>query len=149
MPRKAWLPGRPKRSTVGMTWLPARPRRSSTAITPAFKMQVEEKAKELVETVLKPRYVTPKPKKIEESKTVATIFIKGADVDSVRSFAEVYSSNPEPKIPVCITYHWRIFRAKTDTATLTVSDWESPNQSAPPFGQEQAFNFLEIQPYRE
>lgn len=63
MPRKTWLPGRPKRSTVGMTWLPARPRRSSTAISPAFKVEVEKKAKELVETVLKPRYVLPKPKK--------------------------------------------------------------------------------------
>ena len=42
MPRKTWLPGRPKRSTVGMTWLPARPRRSSTAISPTFKAEVEE-----------------------------------------------------------------------------------------------------------
>ena len=63
MPRKTWLPGRPKRSTVGMTWLPARPRRSSTAIPPSFKAEVEKKANELVESVLKPRYVKPKPKK--------------------------------------------------------------------------------------
>jgi hypothetical protein len=68
---------------------------------------------------------------------------------TTRSFTEVYASNPEPKIPVCITYHWKIFRAKTTTATLTVSDWQYPNQPAPPFGQEQAFNFLEIQPYHE
>lgn len=63
MPRKTWLPGRPKRSTVGMTWLPARPRRSATAISPTFKTEVEKKASELVESVLKPRYVRPKPKK--------------------------------------------------------------------------------------
>jgi hypothetical protein len=30
---------------------------------PSFKAQVDEKAKELVESVLKPRYVKPKPKK--------------------------------------------------------------------------------------
>jgi hypothetical protein len=35
------------------------------------------------------------------------------------------------------------------TATLTVSDWQYPNQPTPPFGQEQTFNFLEIQPYHE
>jgi hypothetical protein len=93
--------------------------------------------------------ITPKPKKIEEAKSTVTVLIEGAEVDTTRSFTEVYASNPEPKIPVCITYHWKIFRAKTSTATLTVSDWQSPNQPAPPFGQEQAFNFLEIQPYHE
>jgi len=93
--------------------------------------------------------ITPKPKKIEEAKSTATILIDGAEVDTARSFTEVYASNPEPKVPVCITYHWKIFRSKAATATLAVSDWQSPNQPVPPFGQEQAFNFLEIQPYRE
>ncbi len=92
---------------------------------------------------------TPKPKKLEETRSIATVLIDGAEVDATRSFAEVYASSPEPKIPVCITYHWKVFRAKTTTALLTVSDWPSPNQAGPPFGQEQAFNFLEIQPYHE
>ncbi len=93
--------------------------------------------------------INPKPKKIEETHSIATVLIEGADVDATRSFAEVYASSPEPKIPVCITYHWKIFRAKSASATLTVSDWPSPNRPASPFGQEQAFNFLEIQPYHE
>lgn len=93
--------------------------------------------------------ISPKPKTIQEAKSTATVMIEGAEVDATRSFTEVYASNPEPKIPVCITYHWKIFRAKTTTATLTVSDWLSPDQPAPPFGQEQAFNFLEIEPYHE
>ena len=93
--------------------------------------------------------ITPKPKKIEDAKSTATVLIEGAAVDTTRSFTEVYASGPEPKIPVCITYHWKIFRAKTTTATLTVSDWQYPNHPAPPFGQAQAFNFLEIQPYHE
>jgi hypothetical protein len=93
--------------------------------------------------------VTPKPKKIEETKSISSALIEGADVDTTRSFIEVYASSPEPKIPVCITYHWKIFRAKSSTATLTVSDWEDPNQPAGPFDQEQVFNFLEIQPYHE
>ncbi len=93
--------------------------------------------------------ITPKPKKIEETKSTTAVLIKGVEVDAAKSFTEVYASSPEPKIPVCITYHWKIFRAKTSTATLTVSDWLSPNLPAAPFGQEQAFNFLEIQPYHE
>jgi hypothetical protein len=93
--------------------------------------------------------VTPKPKKVEETKSISTVLIEGADVDTSRSFTEVYASSPEPKIPVCITYHWKIFCAKTTTATLIVIDWQDPNQPTGPFGQEQAFNFLEIQPYHE
>jgi hypothetical protein len=93
--------------------------------------------------------ITPKPKKIEEAKTYAKVLIEGVDLDTNRSFAEIYSSNPEPKIPVCITYHWMVFRARAKTATLTVSDWMSPKGEVGPFGQEQAFNFLEIQPYHE
>ena len=93
--------------------------------------------------------ITPKSKTIEQSKSTSTVRIEGVDVDAIRSFTEVYGSSPEPKIPVYITYHWKIFRAKAATATLTVSDWQSRNQPSPPFGQEQAFNFLEIQPYHE
>jgi len=33
------------------------------------------------------------------------------DVEVTRSFRELYSSSPEPKIPVWITYHWTVFSA--------------------------------------
>ncbi len=93
--------------------------------------------------------VNPKAKKVEEAKAFASVAIEGVEVDAKRSFAEVYSSSPEPKIPVCITYYWKVFRAKATTAKLTVSDWPSEKDPGAPFGQEQAFNFLEIQPYWE
>jgi hypothetical protein len=91
--------------------------------------------------------IAPKARKPEETKAIATIDIDGVDMDAKRSFSEVYSSSPEPKIPVCITYYWRVFRAKASTAKLSVSDWQTDQPSV--FGQEQAFNFLEIQPYHE
>jgi hypothetical protein len=93
--------------------------------------------------------ITPKPRKVEETRSISAVLIEGAEIDPTRSFAEVYASSPEPKVPVCITYHWKVFRAKATTATLTVSDWLDPNRPTAPFGQEQAFNFLEIQPYHE
>ena len=93
--------------------------------------------------------VKPTPRKKEEVKSIATVALDGVEVDAKRSFTEVYSSSPEPKIPVCITYHWKVFRAKATTAKLTVSDWQSGKEPGVPFGQEQTFNFLEIQPYRE
>jgi hypothetical protein len=92
---------------------------------------------------------SPTPKKPEETKAIASVVIDGAEVDRARSFAETYASNPEPKTPVCITYYWKIFRTKGTSATLTVSDWPESSQPAAPFGQEQAFNFIEIQPYHE
>jgi len=91
--------------------------------------------------------INPKPRQPEEIKTRATIVLDGVEVDAKRSFSEVYPSNPEPKVPVCITYYWMVFRAKAATATLTVSDWQSAKQAGGPAGQEQAFNFLELQPY--
>jgi len=92
--------------------------------------------------------INPKPKKIEEAnKFIGRVTLDGVELDTKRSFTEVYSSTPEPKIPIWITYHWKVFRAKAPTAKLTVSDW--PPDKGDSFGQEQTFNFLELQPYHE
>jgi len=94
--------------------------------------------------------VNPKPRKLEEaSKFIGSVVLEGVEVDAKRSFAEMYSSNPEPKIPVWITYHWKVFRAKTTTTELIVSDWPVAQEPGVISGQEQIFNFLEIQPYHE
>ncbi len=91
-----------------------------------------------------------KVKKVEETnKFIGSVVLDGAEIDSKRSFTEMYSSNPEPKIPVWITYHWKVFRATNATAKLTVSDWPAESEASSGFGQEQTFNFLEIQPYHE
>ncbi len=85
----------------------------------------------------------------EANKFIGRVTLDGVNVDARRSFTEMYSSNPEPKIPVWITYHWKVFRAKRTTAKLTVDDWEKESTPMGPFGQEQTFNFIEIQPYHE
>lgn len=48
-----------------------------------------------------------------------------------------------------MTYHWRVFRTQGPTATLTFSDWASPQEPGGPFGQEVMVNFIEIEPYFE
>lgn len=94
--------------------------------------------------------VEPKAKKIEEAnRFIGNIALEGVDIDTKKSFREMYATNPEPPIPVWVTYHWTIFRAKGTTAKVTVSDWEKEQSPAGPFGQEQTFNFLELQPYHE
>jgi len=51
------------------------------------------------------------------------------------------------KFKALVTYHWRVFRAKGETARLTVSDWARGNVPGGPVGQEMAFNFIQVQPY--
>jgi len=46
-----------------------------------------------------------------------------------------------------MNYHRLVFRAKRTTARLTVSDWAGPNEPGGPIGQEQIYNFVEVQPY--
>src|ERR1051325_8644774 len=82
--------------------------------------------------------VNPTPRKNEEAfKFTGSVVLEGVEIDAKRSFAEMYSSNPEPKIPVWITYHWKVFRAKGPTAKVRVSDWQSEKEPGIPFCQEQ------------
>ncbi len=91
--------------------------------------------------------VNPREKKQEEaSPFVGSVMIDNVELVEDQCFAEMYASNPEPKIPVWITYHWKVFRAKGTTARLTVSDWPDDEPTGP-FGLEQTFNFVEVQPY--
>lgn len=94
--------------------------------------------------------VHPQKKTVEEAnKFIGSVVLDGVELDEKRSFTEMYPSGPEPPIPVWITYFWKVFRAKSPTARVTVSDWPADQSAAAPFGQEQTFNFLEIQPYHE
>ena len=93
---------------------------------------------------------SPRKKQLHEAdKFIGSVILEGVEVDPKRSFVEMYASSPEPRIPVWITYHWKVFKAREPTAKLIVSDWPAEKNAAATFGQEQAFNFVEIQPYRE
>jgi hypothetical protein len=94
--------------------------------------------------------VNPKAKTRDEATPfIGKVALEGVEIDQRRSFMEMYASNPEPRIPVWITYHWKVFRAKGITAKLIVSDWPNDKEATGPFGQQQTFNFFEIQPYHE
>ncbi len=93
--------------------------------------------------------VQPKTKTQDEANKFLGRVTLGVDVDAKRSFTEIYSSSPEPPPPGWITYHWKVFRATQPTATLIVSDWPNDAEPSGTFGQEQTFNFLELQPYHE
>ena len=44
-------------------------------------------------------------------------------------------------------WHRLVFRATSDTAKLTISDWSSPTSPAASSDQEIIFNFIEVEPY--
>ena len=46
-----------------------------------------------------------------------------------------------------MNYHWRVFRAKSTTAGLTITDWANGDEQGGPIGQEIALNFVQVQPY--
>jgi hypothetical protein len=93
---------------------------------------------------------SPRKKELREATPfMGSVAVEGVELDPKRSFMEPYASNPEPRIPVWITYHRKVFRALRPTAKLIVSDWPTEPKASATFGQEQTFNFVEIQPYHE
>ena len=51
------------------------------------------------------------------------------------------------KNPAWFNYHLSVFRAKAETAMLTVSDWANDNEPGGAVGQEIIYNFFELQPF--
>ncbi len=48
-----------------------------------------------------------------------------------------------------LNWHVRVFRAKSQTATLRIADWSDAKQPGGPVGQELMYNFIKVQPYWE
>jgi hypothetical protein len=44
-------------------------------------------------------------------------------------------------------YHFKVFRARTDSAELKITDWPNGTCEELPVNQELAFNFIEVEPY--
>lgn len=96
--------------------------------------------------------------KSEKKKNAVSITLEGVDlVEGPRTaFQYTYPHSYgakwdkfDPKHQYWVNYHYRVFRAKAETAELTVSDWRSDAEPGGPVGQELVFNFIEIQPYLE
>ena len=55
----------------------------------------------------------------------------------------------EPPAYPWINYHYRVFRAKAETSTLRLSDWQDRTEPGGPIGQELMFGTIELAPYLE
>jgi len=84
------------------------------------------------------------------------VSIKLDDAEIVRSFQHVYPNCYDhhlgpfnDKHRFWINYHFVVFRPKSSTGRIEVSDWAEPGEPGGPLGQELIYNFIEIQPYLE
>ena len=89
-----------------------------------------------------------------KQKHAVTIRLKGVELIDGNCFDHLfpncYSHHFGPydrKQRAWMNYHWRVFRAKRDTARLEVSDWAHEDAPGGAMGQELMFNFVQIQPY--
>ena len=66
-------------------------------------------------------------------------------------FNNFYHCTPRyPKTKTAwMNYRRLVFRASSEAATLTISDWPNAHDPVGPIGQELMMNFIEIQPYLE
>ena len=60
-----------------------------------------------------------------------------------------YTGKFNRKNKLWMNYHVRVFRAKSNIAMLTVSDWANERAAGAPAGQELVYNFIQVQPYLE
>jgi hypothetical protein len=88
-----------------------------------------------------------------------SVDIEGADLVPEKSFTEpvpgahkftrVLADKSTVTEPMWVNMHFRLFRAKSPTAALRISDWAAADAPGGPIGQELMLNFIELQPYFE
>ena len=90
----------------------------------------------------------------KKQKLALSIDLKKAKIIQESTFHYIYPSNYGHELghitrnnPAWFNLNRIVFRSKSDTAELTVSDWTSPTQFGGPIEQEVIFNFIEIQPF--
>ncbi len=89
----------------------------------------------------------------KKEKHALSITLSGVELLPKQSFTHVfancYSHHHGPynrTNKAWMNYHWRVFRARSETARLTVTDWANPASPGGPIGQELMLNFLKVQP---
>ena len=84
----------------------------------------------------------------------ASIRIEGTDVLSEHSFVgevkAIHKSGrwAEKNLPYQ-NHHFRVFRAKTATAKIVLTDWLDEQKPGGPVGEQLLYNFVEVQPWLE
>jgi len=107
------------------------------------------------------RFITGNAREFDEGvsdrkKHAVSYRLDGVEVLPEKSFQAIVESGywyPVGKFnaqnPYYLNYHQVVFRAQNETAELQLSDWISSDEPGGPAGEEQIWNFIQIQPYVE
>jgi len=91
--------------------------------------------------------------KSREDTQVVSIGIEGAQtLDGGFSYPFRSARGPAPfsrESPFWMTYHWLQFRAQSETAEMSIRDWQAPDTPGGPVGQQVMYSFVEVQPVLE
>ena len=90
----------------------------------------------------------------KKQKLALSIILENAEIINGPTFHSIYPSNYSHQVghitrdnPAWFNLQRIVFRPKSNTVDLAISDWNSPTDSGGPTGQEMIFNFVEIQPF--
>jgi len=87
--------------------------------------------------------------KLVEQKHALRIEIEGGEILPGNSFQALQKTWRAEPLKIFMSYHVTVFRAKSETATLVISDWLSDKEPGAPIGQELIYNYLEVMPFLE
>ena len=82
-------------------------------------------------------------------KHALSVNLKGVEVISQESRQEISQGDSLRKRIPCWNYHYRLFRATEEKASIEISDWAAPHTPGGPIGQELLLNFIQVQPFFE
>ena len=80
-------------------------------------------------------------------KHALSVNLKGVEVISQESRQEISQGDSLRKRIPCWNYHYRLFRATEEKASIEISDWAAPHTPGGPIGQELLLNFIQVQPF--
>ncbi len=94
--------------------------------------------------------------KSEQKQHAVSLVVDGAEILPEGGYQSVAQSSPWSHEqlpfkngPAWFNHHRVMFRAKSPTARLTISDWAGAGNPGGPVGQELMFNYIQVQPYYE
>lgn len=90
-----------------------------------------------------------------EEKAAVRVQLENVTYLREKSFSESFHNPPHRKHPpydgeetkAWFTYHWHLFRARSDTATVTLADWAGDEAPGGPEGQQIVMNYIQVHPY--
>ena len=86
---------------------------------------------------------------VTQQKYATSINLKRVEVIEGQSLQDMQQGDGSNAPRACWNYHYRVFRATADRATIEISDWADDKTPGGLIGQEILYDFVQIQPFFE